>query len=570
MKSNWRHHTILFGFLLIFIGLIWRVYDLMIVERNFLLGQGNARSLRIVNIPAYRGMITDRNGSPLAISTPVISVWLDPQDFETEPAQLHALANLVQVPENIISNLVQHSQKKEFVYLARGLDPYLSQYIRQLAIPGVYIQQEFRRFYPEGEVTSQLLGFTNIDDKGQEGLELQYNDWLQGTPGKKRVLKDRYGREVANLDLIKPAQSGHNLVLSIDRQIQYIAYTELKKAVELNKAQSGSAVVLDIKTGEVLAMVNQPSANPNAKMNIQQGGFRNRTVTDVFEPGSTMKAFSVANALMFGHYKPDTIIDTRPGYYYIGSKRVRDDANYGVLTVTGVLQKSSNIGVSKMTLTLPPDSLWQLLHRIGFGDKTNIGFPGESSGVLIHHKPWRPFILATMSFGYGLSVTNLQLAQAYSILASGGIKKPITLLKQDESPAGTRVLPTNIANTVIDMMQSVVEKGGTATSANIPGYNVSGKTGTAQIAGPGGYQKNHHVAIFAGLAPLSNPRLIVTVEIKDPRGPHGEYFGGQVSAPVFAKIMGAALRALAVPPDNLTDKQPLTFNTGLKNDEKTQ
>lgn len=552
MSAKWRFWAVIMGAAVCFLILLGRMFGLMIVDRPFLLGQGDARSMRIVSIPAYRGMISDRNGYPLAVSTPVVSVWLDPADFQASQDELHQLSDLVQLPMHSILQIAKQNKNKEFVYLVRGLDPYIGTQVRNLNIPGIYVQQEFKRFYPEGEVTAQLVGFTNIDDRGQEGLELQYNDWLQGIPGRKRVLRDRYGREVAGLDLIKSAQPGHNLVLSIDRQIQYIAYTALQNAIQYFKAESGSVVVLDVKTGEILAMVNQPSFNPNARPDIDDGSFRNRSVTDVFEPGSTVKAFTIANALLSGQYRPDSLIDTRPGYYYIGNKRVRDDANYGVLTLTGILQKSSNIGASKVTLSLPPDSLWQLLDKIGYGHKTESGFPGESAGVLIHHHPWKPFILATMSFGYGLSVTNLQLAHAYSVLASGGIKRPVSLIKIDQAPKGKTVLDPKIARQINEMLQSVMAKGESGELANVPGYRVAGKTGTAHLAIKGGYAKNHYMAVFAGIAPVSDPRLVVTVAIKDPKGPNNEYFGGQVSAPVFAKVMGAALRILAVPPDNLT------------------
>lgn len=541
--------------LIVTLGLVGRVFYLMIIDRHFLLGQGDARSLRIVSIPAYRGMITDRNGAPLAISTPVTSLWIDPEDFNPTQDELKQLGSLIQMDPSEIKELATKNQDKSFAYLTRGLDPYIGVQVRELNIAGIYFQQEFRRFYPEGEVSAHLLGFTNIDDVGQEGIELAYDSWLTGIPGKKRVLKDRLGREVANLDLIKPAQPGRNLVLSIDRQIQYVAYTELQKAVNFFHAQSGSIVLMDVNTGEILAMVNQPSYNPNNRPSSDDKGlFRNRAVTDVFEPGSTVKAFSVSNALMSGKYKPDTLIDTRPGYFYIGRKRVRDDDNNGVLTVMGVLQKSSNIGVTKMTLSLEPDSLWQLLHKVGYGERTQSGLPGESAGTLAHHHPWRPFTLATLSFGYGLSVTTLQLARAYTILASGGIKRPVSLLKLNNSPSGEQVLDPKIAHRVVDMLQSVVEEGGTAKLANIPGYSVSGKTGTVQIAVPGGYLRDHHIAIFVGMAPKTKPRFVAAIMIKDPKGPHNEYFGGQVSAPVFSRVMGAALRIMAVPPDNLVSQ----------------
>ncbi len=530
------------------IGLIWRMVDLMIIDRPFLLGQGNARSLRTVTIPAYRGMIIDRNGEPLAISTPVDSVWFDPQDFHPNQEQLTDLAKALGMSTKAINQIVIHNKNREFVYVERGVYPYIANEVKVLNIPGVYLRREFRRYYPEAEVTAQLLGFTNIDDSGQEGLELEYNNWLAGIPGKERILKDRFGRVVAKVDLLRSAKPGRNLTLSIDRRIQYLAYRDLKAAVAKYHAQSGSIIVLDVASGEILAMANQPSYNPNNRNWPDHKGFRNRTVTDVFEPGSTIKAFSVASALSSGDYTPNTIIDTRPGRMMVNRQEVRDDMNYGVLTVTGVLQKSSNVGVSKMTLSLPPDRLWGLLHAVGFGERTDTGFPGESPGVLQHYRTWQPFILATLSFGYGLDVTNLQLAQAYAVLASGGIKRPISLLKIGHPVSGQRIISARVAHEIVNMLQTVVEQGGTATRARVPGYHVSGKTGTVRMVGPQGYEPNHHVAIFVGTAPASDPKIVVSVVIKDP---HPQFYGGLVAAPVFAKVMGGALRIMDIAPDNL-------------------
>ena len=548
MVERWRYWAVIAGLLLILLGLMLRIVDLMIMDRTFLQGQGNARSLRTVSIPAYRGMITDRNGEPLAVSTPVDSIWVDPKTFAASASELISLSQLLTLRPEDIQHLIASNNKKEFLYLKRDLNPYTGSQIKNLAIPGVFSQREFRRYYPEGEVTAQLVGLTNIDDQGQEGEELAYNRWLAGVPGKKRVLQDRLGRIVGNVGLIREPEPGRDLALSIDSRIQYLAYRELEAAVRDDQAQSGSVVVMDAQTGEVLAMVNQPSYNPNDRPSIHDGRFRNRAVTDVVEPGSTMKAFSVANALESGKYNPNTIIDTRPGWWVVKGKRVRDDYNIGVVTVTGVLQKSSNVGVSKMTLSLPPLSFWNVLERTGFGQPTDSGFPGESSGVFVKKRIWRPFALATMSFGYGLSVTSIQLAQAYSMLANGGIKLPVSLLHIKTVQKGERIIPLPIAKELLTMLQSVVEKGGTATSASIPGYTVSGKTGTARMVGPHGYEKNHHVALFVGIAPASRPRLVVSVVIKDP---HGHFFGGEVSAPVFAKVMGGALRILNIPPDDL-------------------
>lgn len=521
----------------------------MVFDRAFLQGQGNARSLRVVSIPAYRGMIVDRNGQPLAVSTPVASVWIDPRQFDLSSPQLDKLAQVVNVTTDDIKNLVAHNVKREFVYLKRGLNPFLGNKIKNLNLPGIYVQNQFHRFYPEGEVTAQLVGLTNIDDQGQEGEELGFNNWLAGVPGKERILQDRMGHVVADLGVIQRPKPGHDLALSIDRRIQYLAYFELERAVKDTGAESGSVVVMDARTSEVLAMINDPSYNPNNRPKIDDGRFRNRVATDIFEPGSTIKPFSVANAIMKGRFNPNTIIPIDHGLMWVDGKPVRDDKDFGeALTVTGVLQHSSNVGVTKMTLELPPNSLSQMLNSFGFGQSTKSGFPGESTGFIPKHNKLS-FALATNAFGYGISVTSLQLVEAYACLASHGIKRPISLVHLDKPPPGRQILPKSVADEVLTMMRSVIETGGTATAAAIPGYTVAGKTGTARMVGPHGYDKNHHVALFVGVAPASAPRLIVAVVIKDPQGQL--YHGGQVAAPVFAKIMAGALRIYNVPPDDL-------------------
>lgn len=433
------------------------------------------------------------------------------------------------------------------MYIKRQINPMLAAKVKALGIDGIHFKPEFRRYYPDGEVTAHLTGFTNIDDQGQEGLELAYNDWLRGIPGKKQVLVDRYGHIVADTESIREARPGHNLVLSVDSRIQYLAYRDLKAAVSKFKAKSGSIVVLDVKTGEVLAMANVPSYNPNHRVKAHNNRFRNRAVTDIFEPGSTIKAFSVANALDSGNYTPDTIVDTSPGWMMINGNRVHDDRNNGKISVTTILQRSSNMGVTKLTLSLPPDSLPAVLNKLGFGHRTNIVYPGESPGYLPYHTDWKPFSLATLSFGYGLAVTDIQLASAYAVLAAGGIKRPVSLLKVDRTIKGERIFSEKVAKEVVTMLETVVEHGGTATRARVPGYRVAGKTGTVRIAGPGGYEKNHHRGLFVGMAPASKPRLVIAVIINDPRS--GQYYGGLVAAPVFSQVMGGALRLLDIPPD---------------------
>jgi cell division protein FtsI (penicillin-binding protein 3) len=547
----WRFNLILLVIVLVVVGLLWRVFDLAVLDQGFLRHQGDERVLRLVTTPAFRGMIVDRNGFPLAVSTTAYSVWMNPHQFIPTTEVLSSLRNLLGMEAREISSLINRNQKKkrEFIYLKRALSPDIANQIKSLTIPGLYLQKEYRRYYPEGEAAAHVIGFTNIDDQGQEGLELAYNQWLVGEPGKKWVIKDRLGRIISDVQTVQDQKSGHDLVLSIDRRIQYLAYRELLTGVLKNKAVSGSAVVLDTRTGEVLAMVNQPSFNPNNRDVRASDSFRNRAITDTFEPGSTIKAFTVASAIESGRFKPNSLIDTSPGWMRVGHHPVRDEHNNGVLSLTQILQKSSNMGAAKMVLSIPPDQLWSLLHRVGFGEPTGIGFQGEQNGVLTHHNPWGSFILATLSFGYGLSVTTLQLTRAYSVLANYGIKLPISLLRldKDKPPVGERVMNAIIAKQMLTLLESVVVKGGTAASANVPGYRVAGKTGTSKLVGEGGYEKHHYTSSFVGIAPLSHPRLIVSVVIHDPQGKY--YLGGDVAGPVFKKIMEGTLRILDVPPD---------------------
>lgn len=545
----WRFYLILLLIVLVVAGLIWRIFDLTILDQRFLRHQGDERALRMVSIPASRGMIVDRNGFPIAVSTKVYSVWINPQEFVWSSESLTSLAKILAVPaKDILSLAHRYKQKKrEFAYLKRGIAPEIAAKVKALQIPGVYLQEEFRRFYPEGEVAAHVLGFTNIDDQGQEGLELAYNQWLQGEPGKKWVMKDRLGRVIADVQSVKEQKKGSDLVLSMDRRIQYLAYRELSAGVLANQARAGSVVVLDVKTGEVLAMVNQPSFNPNNRAAGKSERFRNRVVTDIFEPGSTIKAFSIASALDSRKFKPDTVINTYPGWIRVSRHVVHDEHNNGPLTVTQILQKSSNVGVTKMILSLPPDHLWKVLHRVGFGEITGIGFPGEQGGSLVKHHPWDSFVLATLSFGYGISVTTLQLARAYAVLANDGIKLPVSLLRQDKAPVGERVMDAKIAQQMRILLESVLKKGGTGELARVPGYRVAGKTATAKMSGSGGYEKGRYISSFVGMAPLSDPRLVVAVVIYEPRGK--QYHGGSVSGPVFEKIMEGALRTLNVLPD---------------------
>lgn len=550
----WRFYFVIVFISLLSLGLLGRIFDLSILDQHFLRHQGDERVLRLVSTPAFRGMIVDRNGFPLAVSTTVFSAWINPQEFEPEKSQITALTRALEMKPKEINVLLKRYQqsKREFVYLKRSLSPEVAEQIRALKIPGVYTLQEYRRYYPEGEVTAHLIGFTNVDDQGQEGLELAYNNWLQGDPGKKWVTKDRLGRVISDVKLVQEQKAGHDLKLSIDRRIQYIAYRELLTGVTENKAVSGSVVVLDVKTGEVLAMVNQPSYNPNKRTNADKASYRNRAVTDTFEPGSTIKAFTVASALESGKFKPNTMIDTSPGWIRVGHNVVKDHNNNGVIDLAQVLQLSSNVGAAKIVLSLQPDQLWNFLHRVGFGENTGIEFQGEQNGSLVHHQPWGSFVLATLSFGYGMSSTMLQLSRAYMVFANGGIKMPISLLQLEQPPKGERVISEKLAKEMLALMESVLTKGGTGRKASVSGYHVSGKTGTSLIAGNGGYQQHHYYSSFVGIAPVSNPRFVVAILIQDPQGK--QYYGGDVAGPVFAKIMAETLRLYSVPPDNVASE----------------
>ncbi|MGD2074169.1 MAG: penicillin-binding protein 2 [Gammaproteobacteria bacterium] len=531
-----------------FAVLAGRSAQLQLVDREFLQTQGQARYLRVVQVPAHRGMIVDRNDEPLAISTPVQSVWVNPREMLASPADLARLASLLELDVDHVRRLIGQRQEREFVYLRRHIAPDLADRVMALELPGVYLQPEYRRYYPAGEVAAHLLGFTNVDDQGQEGLELAYEDWLSGEPGAKRVIMDGRRHIVENVENIRSARPGKALKLSVDRRIQYLAYRELKAAVRKHRARSGSMVVLDSSTGEVLAMVNQPSFNPNNRSRLKASRLRNRAVTDVFEPGSTMKPFVIAAALQSGRYSPATQIDTSPGLFRVGRHTIRDMHDYGVLDLTGVIRKSSNVAASKIALALEPEALWQLLSKAGFGVSTGSGFPGEADGYLAGFRRWRDIERATLSYGYGLSVTAVQLAQAYSVFANDGDRLPVTLLRREEPVRPTRVFSPAVARAVRTMMETVVKEGGTAPLAAVEGYRVAGKTGTVHKSVAGGYADDRYLSVFAGMAPASNPRLVAVVLINEPS--NGEHYGGLVAGPVFSRVMAGALRLLNVAPDD--------------------
>ncbi len=531
----------------------WRALDLQVMNRAFLQDQGDARHLRAHTMPAHRGMITDRHGDPLAVSIPVDSIWGNPQELVQSREHWPALASALGVrPADLEQRLTQRAGS-QFVYLRRHVDPPVAEAVMALGIRGVALQREYRRYYPEHEVSAHLVGLTNIDDQGQEGLELAYDQWLQGRPGAKWVLKDRFGRIVEDVAAIREPEPGRDLRLSIDRRIQYLAYRELKTAVQLHRAESGSVVVLDVRSGEVLAIANQPSFNPNNRGSIRADAFRNRAVTDLVEPGSTAKPFTIAAALEAGSHRPESRIDTAPGFMRVGGGTVRDLSNYGALDLTAVIQKSSNVGMTKIALALPPDRMWRMFTSLGFGELSGSGFPGEAAGTLSHHSRWRELERATLSFGYGLSVTPLQLAQAYAAIGDHGRFKPAVFLADGETPPVTQAMSAQTADELVRMMEAAVSGQGTGQLARVSGYRVAGKTGTVMAVGSRGYSEDRYIALFAGVAPASDPRLAMVVIINKPAGE--EYYGGRVAAPVFSRVMTGALRMQGILPDAAPARQ---------------
>jgi len=530
-------------------GLVWRAVDLQLLHKEFLQGQGDARHLRVVSMPAHRGMITDRNGEPLAISTPVDSIWANPRDLLEARGEWKQLAKALDVDRAWLKARIEHNANREFVYLKRHVPPPVAEQVLALGIPGVSAQREYRRYYPTGEVAGHLLGFTNVDDEGQEGVELRFDQQLRGTPGSMRVVRDRLGRIVETVERLSEPVPGRDIALSIDRRIQYLAYRELKAAVQMNHAKAGSAVVLDVQTGEVLAMVNQPTFNPNNREGLRSERYRNRAVTDQYEPGSTVKPFTVAMALESGQYQPSTPIDTTPGTLRVGPNTIRDVHDYGLIDVSTVIIKSSNVGAGKLALALPAEQLWRKFTQVGLGSATGIDFPGEAGGSLPDYHRWYPIDRVTFSFGYGLSVSTLQLARAYAAIASGGVLKPVSLVPVSQPPAGERVMSEKIAQQLIPMLEGAASEKGTGGAARVAGYRVAGKTGTVRKSAAGGYAEDSYFSLFAGMIPASHPRLVMVVMINDPRG--DAFYGGAVAAPVFGRVMGGAVRLLDIEPDNL-------------------
>ena len=543
---GWRARALLVLLLLGFGVLIARAIYLQGLNSDFLQKKGDARYGRVIDLPATRGMITDRNREPLAISTPVESVWASPADVEIASAQMKRLSQLLEVDAGEIQKRLADTSR-EFVYLKRHLPPEQAAKIVELNVPGIFLQREYRRYYPGSDYFAHLIGFTDIDDQGQEALELAFDAQLAGKPGSRRVIKDRLGRIVEDVESVRLPQQGQDLALSVDARIQYLAYRELKNAVDANRAKAGGIVVLDVETGEVLAMANLPSYNPNNRGKLEPRRTRNRTVTDLFEPGSTLKPFTVAAAIESGIYKPETVVQTGSGQMVIGSATIHDAHPAGALTVAQVIQKSSNIGAAKIALAMPAERLWDIFSKVGFGTQPRSGFPGEVSGKLRAYASWRPIEQATMSYGHGISLSLLQLARAYLVFASDGEIKPVTVVKLDTPAVATRVVSAETALQVRRMLELVVQPGGTAPRAQITGYRVAGKTGTAHKLDGATYAPNKYVASFIGFAPASAPRLIVAVMLDEPGA--GQYYGGAVAAPVFSNVMAGSLRLLGIKPD---------------------
>ncbi|OIR18364.1 penicillin-binding protein 2 [mine drainage metagenome] len=541
----WRSRVLFVLLLAGLASLLVRAVYLQGIHNEFLQQKGDARYGRIIDIHAHRGMITDRNGEPLAVSTPVESVWASPGDVDVSPAQISQLAQIIGMTTAEVKNKLTDTSR-EFVYLKRQLPPELAAKVVKLGIPGVSLQREYRRYYPGGEVTSHLIGFTDVDDNGQEGIELALQARLGGRAGSQQVIKDRRGFIVEDVASLRAPKEGGDVTLSIDSKIQSLAFREIKQAVERNKAKGGSIVVLDARTGEVLALANWPSYNSNNRDKPGVTVLRNHAVTDQFEPGSTMKPFTIATALEAGKIKPGTVINTEGGVLTVNGRKIHDTHPERSLTVAQIIQKSSNVGTAKIALSLPPETLWQGFSESGFGSPTGSEFPGEAEGKLRNYKTWRPIEQATMSYGNGISVNLLQLARAYTVFANRGELKSITLLKQEAPNPGVKVFSDTTVQEVRNMMEMVVRPGGTAPLAQITGYRVAGKTGTAHKLEKGKYV-DRYVASFVGLAPASDPRLIVAVMVNEPGG--RDYYGGQVAAPVFSSVMGATLRLLGVPND---------------------
>ncbi|WP_225629916.1 MULTISPECIES: peptidoglycan D,D-transpeptidase FtsI family protein [Cysteiniphilum] len=556
IKLSWRYYFIILVIVCVLGLLIYKLAHMQTVEHAKLKKEGDNRSERTLTTTAYRGMISDRNGKPLAISTPVDSIWVNPYYIASDDPRLRKILNMLELDKaqqaTIIARIKAREGRHGFVYLKRQASPFIAQQIKSLDVKGMNIEREFKRFYPDAEVMAHVVGFTNIDDQGQEGIELEYNKYLTGKDGTRSIHKDLKGGVARKNDDDKEVKHGADISLSIDRKLQYIAYKYIKEGVINNHAEAGSAIVMDVKTGEVLAMVNYPSYNPNNMQDATPEKRRNRVLTDVYEPGSVIKPFAAIAGMESGQYDVDTIVDTSPGYYKLNGRTVRDFRNYGEMDLRHILMKSSNVGVSRIILSIDANALGDTLRKFRFGQVTKIGFPGERSGYVPSPRKWGDFPLATLSFGYGMNATALQIATAYSAIANGGKLIPPTLLKRNkkEDVEAFQIINSGIAGKVVDMLTSVVEGlGGTASKARVPRYHVAGKTGTVRKAIAGGYASDSYMATFVGIAPSSNPRIVTVVVIDDPKGE--AYGGGSAAAPIFAQITEHVLRVMGVPADKL-------------------
>ncbi|MEZ3501258.1 peptidoglycan glycosyltransferase FtsI [Pantoea sp. KPR_PJ] len=568
---SWRFALLCGCILLALFGLLSRVAWLQVISPDKLVKEGDLRSLRVQAVPTARGMISDRAGRPLAVSVPVNAIWADPKELHdaggvTLDSRWKALADALSIPLDQLATRVNANPKGRFIYLARQVSPAISDYIKKLKLPGIHLREESRRYYPAGQVTSHLIGFTNIDGQGIEGIEKSFDKWLTGAPGERTVRKDRYGRVIEDISSVD-SRAAHNLTLSIDERLQALVYRELNNAVAFNKAESGSAVLVDVNTGEVLAMANSPAYNPNNLSNTPKEMMRNRAITDIFEPGSTVKPMVVMTALQRGVVRENSVLNTVP--YRVNGHEIKDVARYNELTLTGILQKSSNVGVSRLALAMPSSALVETYARFGLGKPTNLGLVGESSGLYPQKQRWSDIERATFSFGYGLMVTPLQLARVYATIGSYGIYRPLSITKVDPPVAGERVFSESLVKTVVHMMESVALPGGGGVKAAIKGYRIAIKTGTAKKVGPDGRYVNKYIAYTAGVAPASHPRFALVVVINDPQA--GKYYGGAVSAPVFGAIMGGVLRTMNIEPDALptNDKNELVTNRSEEKSDRS-
>jgi cell division protein FtsI (penicillin-binding protein 3) len=555
-RARWRTALLLVGFALCAAALEGRILYLQLVDKDFLAEQANDRHLRKVQISAHRGSLTDRFGEPLAVSTPIDTIYANPQELKSALNRLGELAKVLDQDDEWLARRITSNLDREFVFLKRHVPPSDAQRVLALDLPGVGTIREYRRYYPAGEVAGHVIGFTDIDDKGQEGLEASFDYWLQGEIGSKRVMQDRRGQVIRDVELLQAARPGRDLRTSLDLRIQYLAYRELKAAVTDSRARSGSVVVLDPRTGEVLAMVNQPSYNPNNREQYLPQNFRNRAITDMFEPGSSFKPLVMAAALESGAFSPRSVVDTSPGLIEINGRVITEDKPHlGRVDLTTILAKSSNVGAARVALTMEPRAISDTLIGFGIGRLTDSTFPGETPGVLQDAAHWRTIGHTTLSYGYGVAVTALQLARAYAAIAANGTLRPVSLLALDQAPAGQRAISADTAAALTHMLEAVVSPDGTGQRASIHNFHVAGKTGTTRKAGVGGYDEERHGAIFAGFAPATDPRLVVVVMIDEPQS--DAYHGGDIAAPVFSNIVSGALRVLAVPPDALP-APPLT------------